>query len=435
VIAWALSKDAFTDDGVSTAVRESVATEFGLLLAAMCLLLLAAGLAIGFGAARRPPSALLRRRAGIAVAAVACLVPLVALGSVALSDKGIGGTVSDLTSEKASIGGGPSRLTQASSSRGRYWRQAAEVFKDHPVRGTGAGSFRVSRLRHRNDALVAGHAHGYVAQTAADLGLLGLLASVALAAAWLATASRNLGVRRGGHRLPFDAERAGAVALALAALVFGLQSAIDWVWFVPGPTVMALVAAGFVAGRGPIPVLRDRERAPEAAATEAAPAAPAPGRPPRPSTERLVGAGAVVVVALACAWSAWQPERSDGAGDRALALLDEGKLDPAAREADRAHDMNPLSPKPRYVKAAILDRAGRPDEALAVLQQAVIEHPSEPDVWLRLADFQLHVLANPAAAVETLRGALYLDPHSRAAQAAFFEARERSRERTAAAPF
>ena len=41
------------------------------------------------------------------------------------------------------------------------------------------------------------------------------------------------------------------MALALVAVVFGLQSAIDWTWFVPGPMAMTLVAAGFVAGRGP----------------------------------------------------------------------------------------------------------------------------------------------------------------------------------------
>ncbi len=53
-------------------------------------------------------------------------------------------------------------------------------------------------------------------------------------------------------RRDWDGERAAFTALALVALVFGMQSAIDWTWFVPGPAAMAFVAAGYVAGRGPI---------------------------------------------------------------------------------------------------------------------------------------------------------------------------------------
>ena len=73
VIAWALSKDAFTEDLVPLAARESVAGEFGVLLFLMCLVLLAAGLVLGFGATRRPPLVALRRRVGMAAAVAACL--------------------------------------------------------------------------------------------------------------------------------------------------------------------------------------------------------------------------------------------------------------------------------------------------------------------------------------------------------------------------
>jgi hypothetical protein len=51
--------------------------------------------------------------------------------------------------------------------------------------------------------------------------------------------------------------------------------------------------------------------------------------------------------------------------------------------------------------------------------------PGEPQVWIRLAEYQLDTLAKPADALKTIRGALYLDPKSRAAQQVFLEARKR----------
>ena len=40
--------------------------------------------------------------------------------------------------------------------------------------GSGAGNFQTARLRHRKDASVTRHAHGFVPQTLADLGIVGL---------------------------------------------------------------------------------------------------------------------------------------------------------------------------------------------------------------------------------------------------------------------
>lgn len=417
VILWALSTDAFTQDGVPLAVRESVAGEFGLFLLAMLAVLLAAGLGAGFLAARRAPSRTMRRRVGIVAIAGAAALTLLAFGSVAFSDRGIGGTLSDLTNEDAVVTGGPERLGTASSSRARYWREAFDVFGDHTLLGAGADSFRTARLPYRDDVLVSSHAHGYVAQVASDLGLLGLAITLALAGAWLFAASRTLGIGRRMRGRPFDAERIGLAALALSALVFGLHSLIDWTWFVPAPAVMALIAGGWVAARGPLGQKPADTRFSRLGAL------------PR---QRLLGSGLVILTALLCAWTAWQPARSNAAANDALALLADGRLAQAAREADRAHEINPLSPKPLFVKAQVLASAGNGDAAESTLEQAVVEHPARPDVWLRLADFQLHRLDRPQAALETLRGALYLDPRSRQAQTTFFEARMRLREQEAA---
>ena len=437
VIAWALSHDAFTRDYIALGGREAVAGEFGLLLLGMLVGLLGAGLAIGFRLSLRAPRIALRRRLGLAVVGAGAAAVVFAFASVALSERGLAGTVSariqEAGDEQASTAGGPERLTQASSARAEYWRQALSVFGERPALGTGAGAFALTRLRYRSTSYAARHAHGYVVQTLSDLGLLGLAASLALALAWAASAARATGVRR-RDRSPLDADRVALAALALAAIVFALQSAIDWTWFVPGPTIMALAAAGFVAGRG-----RPQDGVQVPAADSPQPTltlvteAPSADRP-APSTDRrrsLALAGAVLVTTGLCAWAIWQPARSEAHAARALEQIEADRLPEAAREARRAAEIDPLSPRPLLVTAAVEASSGRDRAALDLLQRAVRGHPSDPQVWLRLASFELRTLEQPDAALETLRGVLYVDPQSRAVQALYFDALAARRQRAA----
>ena len=127
-------------------------------------------------------------------------------------------------------------------------------------------------------------------------------------------------------------------------LVFGVQSLLDWTWFIPAPAVMALLAAGFVAGRGPV----RRHRPPRGAS-------PSAGARRR----RIAAALATVATALLVAWAIWQPEASDRATNDALALADERKFDEAVARTKDAEDLNPLTPDPLLVRASI-DTAGEP---------------------------------------------------------------------------
>lgn len=437
VIVWALNRAAFTKDLVPLSVRQSAAGEFGLLLLTMVVVLLAVGLAIGFRVSLAAPSLHIRKRVGVAAVACACIVPLAAFTSVAFSQRGLTGTISnrfhDLTSETATTSGGPQRLTQTSSSRGRYWRNAGHVFSAHPAVGTGAGTFGTARLRYRKDVLVARHAHGFFAQTMSDLGAVGLVVILAFAAAWLAAVFRTTGGRlrfwraRPGGAAIWDAERVGVTALALSALVFGLHSSIDWTWFVPGCAVMGIFVAGFVAGRGPLPVL--------GTAGGPAPATASGIRLPRtargwfmPKEPALAGAAvAVAVAAILCAWAVDQPERSDSATHDALTLAAQGKFPQALAKADHAHNLNPLSPKPLLVRAAVQDSGGDTKDALTTIEAAVIEQPSNPQLWQKLADYELNRLHNPQAALQALRAELYLDPLEQSAQTLFLEARAAAR--------
>lgn len=411
LILWATGKAAFTDDGVDIAVREAVATKFGLMLLAMVAVLYVAGLGFARLRERSEVAAETRVRIGRGLVALVAGIALLGVGVVAASDRGLRGTLADrwyeLRTDSAQTSGGPDRLGSAASSRSTYWRLAWDVFEEEPVRGVGAGGFTTASLRFRESDFLARHAHGYGVQTMADLGLVGLGISIAAVLAWLVAA---LGAVRAPAWTP---DRFAVTALFLAALAYGLQAVIDWTWFVPGPTVMALVAAGFVAGRGPAPESQ---------------AAPQPGPRARPNGPRIVLALLCLAAGMALSWSIWQPASADERADRALALSGQGDFEEALEAAHEAQDIDPLAAKPLFVAAVVHKRAGRNDDALEVFQQVVKEHPKEPQAWLRLADFQLYELDEPQAALAALDQALYLDPMSSAAQDSFIEARNRLRE-------
>jgi hypothetical protein len=419
VIAWALSRDAFTENDVPLVVRDSAAPEFGVFLLATVLVLLIAGVTIQFRVARRPPGIPARLRVGLAAGAVAALIPVALVVALASSDRGFEGTIEanieSLTSTTARTEGGPGRLTQASSTRGRYWSQARKVFEENTEAGAGAGTFQVTRLRHRRDQLVTRHAHGFVHQTMADLGIAGLVAAGLALALWLATVVRATGFVPRRRERAYDAERVALIALALCAIAFGVQSGIDWTWAVPGPSIMAVVAGGFVAGRA----LRARGGMP---------------RPPIGRVPRIVFALASLAAALLCAWAAWQPHRSAEESDRALDLIADGKIGEAQRAAERAEDIDPLASRALIVQAAVADALPNQPRAHSLLERAVEEHPGEPQVWLRLAEYELYTLNRPADAERTVTGALYLDPLSRAAQQIYLEAKQAQRPTPPPAP-
>jgi hypothetical protein len=435
VAAWALSKDPFTKAFQPVGAKELVAGDFGALVLLMIVLSILFGAAVEMGAERKAPSARMRRRMGIVAVTVACLVPLAAFTSVAFSERGIGDRINELTSEtQVSPGESASRVFAASSTRGKYWREAFRVFDDRPLEGVGAGAFEKARLRHRTDASVTQHAHGWIPQTMADLGLLGLLVTTLLFLAWLLAALSATGLvprrllRREGDatappRRDWDTHRIAIVTLALVPLVFGIQSLLDWTWFIQEPAVMALIPAGYLAGLGPL----------GEGAGRAAPTSAERRIQWRPDAGRIVAALVAVATALLLAWAIWQPEASDRATNEALALLDEKKFDQALAKTDDAEDLNPLTPDPLLVRASIQTAANREADAQTSLERAVLLFPGDPQTWYRLAAFQLGTLDAPEQALETIRGALYLDPHSRAASQLFLDSRARQREKAGAA--
>jgi hypothetical protein len=437
VSLWVFAQDTLTKDNIPIDQRATSGHELGVAVLVMALVLLVVGLAVGFASASRSPSLPARRRAGAVILAAVGLVPVLAVVALAMSSKGLGGSISSgwksLTdpNDKTQVTNDPSRLTSVGSVRARYWDESIKVFKAHPVKGVGAGGYATARLRYRTDRLDVRHSHGYAVQTAADLGALGLLASAALLLAWAIATARTLGwrvplpgvaeriVRRGppeagaralDPRVTFGPEHVAMGTLATVVLVFGIHSFIDWTWYVPGTAVPALLAAGWVAGRGPLDEPASDPRMLGARLAQGV-----------RSPLRVAVAVGVVALGLLAAWTAWLPLRAVHADNEALTIADKD-YQKALALTHTAQDRNPLSIDPLLTRAVVENTAHHTDQARAALVQAVRLQPNNPATWEYLSRFTIDQENQPKVALRLLGPALYLDPQSPTGRQDYLEA-------------
>ena len=424
----------------------------------MLALLTLTGLAFGFWTGRNAPSIISRRRAGALLLSLLAVVILAGAGALAASHRGFTGSIShavhSLTDPHAPVPPNtPGRLTAVGSVRARYWNEALKVFKAHEVLGAGAEGYATARLRYRTETLDVRHAHGYVVQTLADLGIVGAALTLALLIAWLVAAGRathpfnrrwtgwaSLGARLSrrdsggypawrrltvhGRPAPYSPERVGLLSMLCLVVVFGIHSLADWTWYVPGDACVALLCAGWLAGRGPLPAEAPAGAAAGTAAAGAAMAV-APARAPRlPGAAELRGrlrprvlgavrisvAAAIVLGTLIAAWAQWQPQRSADASQQALTQL---AHDPrgALSTAQTAVSRDPLSAQALFTLAAVQQANHEPALTRATLQRAVRLQPSNPQTWLTLGQYDLET-RKPRAALGELEAAIYLNPES-----------------------
>ena len=287
--------------------------------------------------------------------------------------------------------------------RARYWKEALQVFDAHPALGVGAEGYATARLRYRNETLVVTHAHGFVVQTLADLGIVGLLIALALLGSWMFEARRPT---RPLNRPPrnYTPERVGLLSMLCIVVVFGVHSLIDWTWYIPGNACVALLCAGWLAGRGPL----QPQPATVPAVETGSPRWRLRGG--RELDPRAIIAGVVVLAALLAAWTQWQPQRSEEARAQALALAEAGHRRASVEAAHSAVLRDPVSAEARFALAGVQEAAGLSARARETLQETVRLQPSNPQTWLELARFDLR--DRPRAALKAFQAAVYLNPES-----------------------
>jgi O-antigen ligase len=372
IVAIALHSHDLTSDGVAVSAQDAAGHAFGPVL----LGLLVASTALGFAASltmdRATVPDAIRRRVGTVLVIGVALVPIAGVVALTTSSRGLFGEISHAwttATQSKGTGDTSARLTQLGSSRPQYWGQALTVGADDALKGVGELGFGIARLRHTVETAKTDQAHSYPIQTFADLGLIGVLLTLALLVAWGRAASRPLMPRTPWRSLTAEeaAERRGLVALAVVVVVFGIQSMLDFTFYFPGVAVPALLCAGWLAGRGPL-------------------RAPVGRRAGGVSLLARPGAGALVTglvaLALAGAWLIWQPLRS-------VQALAASENDPANAfvHARAAASADPLSLAPHYRLAALYQAIGQDGRARAEYVRVTQMQPDNPEPWVWLAAF------------------------------------------------
>ena len=431
--AWALKHSAITTGNVALAARTSAGHEFGVVLLGVVAVMAIAGLTAAYGIERIAVAEPDRRRIGTALIVCLAIVPIVGIGAVAASSRGLTGEISHvwntLTSPTApQPSNNAARIASLGNSRPLYWSEGLKVGEHALLAGVGAGGFDTARTRYSSSTSAVAHAHSFVIETFADFGLIGLAVMFALLSAWAVAVGRTLGVGPGRRarapgdankdadiadvttstngtpelagmangathapiaggapdahaatapapaRAAYEAERAGLITLLATVVIFGISSLIDWTWFVPGVAVPALVCAGWLAGRGPIdaPVGRARDRR-------------------RLLTSPGVAAAGLGVVAatIAAAWFVWQPLHSENAFNSAISAMSDGNSATALADAQSAAAANPVAVEPLWEQSEIYSARHNPTLARQALVKAVNIQPSNPETYEQLAQFDL----------------------------------------------
>ena len=121
---------------------------------------------------------------------------------------------------------GKTRFTSTSSgNRWFWWQEAWNAFVDHPLNGTGAGTFEITHRIRRTNALVATEPHQLPLQFMTETGIVGFLLAAGAAVAAFFGLWRVLGPARSDRpaRVRARPGRAGVSRLRARRLRLGLR--------------------------------------------------------------------------------------------------------------------------------------------------------------------------------------------------------------------
>jgi heme/copper-type cytochrome/quinol oxidase subunit 2 len=369
---WGLTHHGLTSNGARIATEDHAGHIFGIVIVVVIVLTTAVGIAVTKSIDRTQVSAGTRRRVGTALVMLLVAIAAVAVIGVAASSRGLTGQIShgwhELTNPQAVVSAtSAARVFQFGSSRPTYWHEALQVGDNAYYKGVGELGFSVARLRYPGNPSTVFQAHSYVFETYADLGAAGLLVTAALLLCWLLATGRTLAPRRrrGSLEPAQQAERIGLITLATLVLAFGVQSTLDWTWYFAGVSAPALLAAGWLAGRGPVnELIGVRE--------------PGGARLDRPAA--LACIPLLVGVTLLGCWLTWRPLHSAD-------LLNEAEDTSSYSAAVAAQRADPFATLPYEVLSSFDLAAHAPVRAQAELEHATREQPDNPVSWSALAQF------------------------------------------------
>ena len=251
-----------------------------------------------------------------------------------------------------SVSESPGRVSSFSSNhRWAWWKESWRSFEEHPLGGTGAGSFVLVHRPLRTTSLdVTTEPHNVPLQFLGETGIVGFLLLLGAAGAAF------VGIRATLRRLE-EHDRAGALALALGVVAFALWSIVDFDWDFVSVTAPAFLLVGVLLGAG---------------------------RTARPGPRRSLWAGGAVLVALAVVMSLLSPWLSQQRLDASLTAFQDRNVGASIAAARDAHSLDPLALEPLLVWAATEGARRDIPAAKRIYEQAVDLQPKNAEAWYDL---------------------------------------------------
>ena len=393
VIALLGAREALVDGPFGTAAAMSQGRSATLLIALVGIAVAVAWHPLAKVRITLPQPSRTLRRATVALAGLLVAGAVVAADPVARFDSFSAPPPNPLADGSApgeDLGTGSHLLSGTSSGRWQFWQAAGDAFADAPLLGHGAGSYEAWWAQHGSIAYFARHAHSLYLETAAELGLGGLLILVALAGVVALSAARRL--RRAAAR-----ERTTIAALIAVAAAFAVAAGLDWMWELPAVTIAGLIAIGLLTGRSTLPA-QDAD-APGDGEREAA------ARPPRALRIVVPVCAAVAIGLLALPWLAQRDVRDS----RTAALA--GDTATAVDKARAAQRLTPWAASPHLQRALALEGAGNLEAARHAVARAETRAASDWRIPLVAARIE-RAAGDAAAATAALARARALNPRS-----------------------
>jgi hypothetical protein len=286
-----------------------------------------------------------RQRRGVLAAGLAVLIIGALLGAIAVNlPRQVDVQYAEFVRGGATQGADKKtreRLASLSNNgRLENWRVARASFRADPEIGQGAGSFETEWAQRRPIKFHVLDAHSLYLETAAELGIVGLLL---LAATLISVAAALARAAKGQNRAPW-------VALLCCAVVWLVRAGVDWDWEMPA------VSLGFFAAGGlALAARREGE----------------PLRAPRPVARVLVSVGLLVLMVLPA--GAWLADRSL---DRAARDFNRGHCSTAIASALDATVFLNAYPEPYEILAYCDARLGAEPLAVRMMRTAAARDPN-----------------------------------------------------------
>ncbi len=134
------------------------------------------------------------------------------------------------------------RLTSLSLGyREDYWRVGWEAWKEHPLTGTGAGTFQFIWLENRTVNQGVKQVHNLYLEQGTETGVFAFLALVGFAVTLVGYSARATWRAQEGER------RLLLAGLVSALVVYLVSSGLEWHWYIPGSTLLFFLLAAITA--------------------------------------------------------------------------------------------------------------------------------------------------------------------------------------------